>query len=125
MTATQNYSSVALSTAMLPSEGPKVIPQALDFSIQASFPIDLQGLQSRNVFSAVQSVFVDNSANAQNLTLTFEGTGQTIICKAHTQGYYTVLVPNPARFTAASTGGARAYLIMINAPVAGAVWSTV
>lgn len=117
-------SGVALSTSLLPNEGPKTIPLTLDFSAQSSYPIDLQSLQQRNSFTAVQSIYVDNSGNAQNVTFTFQGSQQPITCKARTQGYYTVIAPNPVRFTAASTGTVVVKVQLLNVPVAGAVWST-
>jgi hypothetical protein len=119
-----SYSSIGLSTAQLPLEGPKTVPLVLDFTQQASYTVDLQNLQGRNFLSSVQAVYVDNSNNAAGLTLTFDGTQQAVICKGRTQGYYTVLATNPVRFTAASAGAVIVRLYLLNVPVAGAVWAT-
>ncbi len=119
-----SYSATALATATIPEEGPKTIPFVFDFSQQATYPADLQNLQGRNFFSAAQSVFIDNSLNAAAVSITFDGTQQKVTAKPYTQGYYTVLCPNPIRFLAASTGAVVVRVYLLNVPVAGAVWST-
>ncbi len=120
----QNYTAIGLGNATIPDEGPKCLPFALDFSAQPSYAIDLQSLQSRNFLSVIQSVFIDNSANPQAVTMAIDGTQQRVTAKAYTQGYYTVLIPNPPRFTVSSAGAVVVRLQCLNVPVAGAVWST-
>lgn len=110
---------------MLPEEGPRSIPLLLDFTAFATYELDAELLQARGFLSMVQSLFVDASGG-KDIVVTINGTGQVIIAKKDTQGYYSVLVPNPVRMTFTSTGGvAGVRIFLINVPVPGVVWPTV
>jgi hypothetical protein len=111
----------------LPKEGPRVIPAQLDFSANDTVGLDLSNQQQRGFFSMLQTIFVDMGAAAAPLTITVNGTGQTIICKQNTQGYYNILQPNPIKLTFTSVAGSvpKVPVFLCNMPIAGAVWSTV
>jgi hypothetical protein len=49
--------------------------------------------QSREYIDYVQSIYIDNSASATAVTVSFAGTTAQIVAKAHSQGYYPILCP--------------------------------
>lgn len=112
----------------IPTEGPKVIPLVLDFSKAADQPIevDLSLFEQQARISMIQSVYIDMSQAANNLVLTVNDSGQRIVAKVGTQGYYTVLVPTPSKLRFESTAGSTDNLpvYLINVPIPGMVWPT-
>jgi len=81
--------------------------------IRAFFSVTATQVDEMNVlltdvglFGGVQTIFVDNSANATaSLTLLFRGTNQLISCAKASQGYYAVMgSPNQLDVVGASTG---------------------
>jgi hypothetical protein len=75
--------------------------------------VDLSSDDRALEFSLV-CLFVDNSsANSVAMTITVQGTGQKIVVKANTQGYYPVV-------SADREGGAANIVLQIAAPNAGA-----
>lgn len=54
---------------------------------------DLATEQFQNTIDFVQSMYLDNGANANALTLVFGGFNYTIKVKANTQGIYPVVCP--------------------------------
>lgn len=105
-----------------PKEGPRAIPLQFDFTVQASYAVDLQIQQASQKFSFIQTVFVDNSNNTSALSLQFDILNQTINVPARMQGYFPVLVVNPPRMVATSAGGTKATVFLLNFPVAPAMW---
>lgn len=119
-------SFIGVNNALVPCEGPRAIRVPLDFTQAQAFDVDLSNLQARGFVSMIQSVFIDNSTNASTLTLTINGSGQSITVKANTQTYVQVLCPNPPKFTASSTGNVNSVVIdFLNFPVNFAQWQTV
>jgi hypothetical protein len=108
-------------------EGPKVIPLILDFSSIDTWDLDGQMLGALTQFSMVQTLFIDMNGQANPLTVTINGSGQKIIVKTNTQGYYNVLCPNPfkIRFEQSAGGGIAVPVYLINTAIPGAVWDTV
>jgi len=106
-----------------PLEGPKAVPFVCGFSaLITSIPIDLTLLFERKSITQIQTVFIDNSANAQEFTLTSLGTNQAIVAGANSQGYYPVLATVPPKFTASTPGAVNVSLQFLNVPMAAAVW---
>jgi hypothetical protein len=120
----QNLQVAVTQNTLLPDEGPRVIPLLLDFTSTDTYTFDGQLVQATNeLISILQTVFIDLSTSNVNLTLTVGGTGQNIVAKAGTQGYYSVLAPNPLRLSFSCPGGPLVPLMLMNMPIAGAVWS--
>ena len=82
--------------------------------------VDLTPQQSSGRISAIQSVYVDNSANSGTFTLT-TSTGQNIVCPPQSQGMFPCLVTSSPVFTAAGSGTVS--VIFLNVPMPAAVWS--
>lgn len=107
----------------MPPQGPRSLTLWLDFATVVSYDFDYQNMNARNFMSMIQSVFVDNSLNASALSITINGTNQVIKVRANSQGYYTVLVPNPPKMTFATVGAVMVQVILCNFPVPGATWA--
>lgn len=109
--------------SLLPDEGPKIIPVDLDFTVSDSYFFDGELVQAQNkLIQILQSIYADNRANTIPLTMVIEGSRQRIDVPAATQGYYTVLSPNPIRITFTSIGGAAVRVHLLNVPVPGSTW---
>lgn len=114
-----------INNQVIPDEGPKAMPLVLDFTTGAPIELDLTLMQQRAIMSMVQSIFIDASQSANDIAVTVgAGGGQTIIAKTKTQGYYTILAPNPAKlvFTSLNGGTDNVSVILLNVPVPGVVW---
>jgi hypothetical protein len=71
-----------------PVEGSRVVQAQYNWGGQASYNEDLSQLVARGVETTIQSVYVDNSANPQAVTLMVSGTGQVVIVPPNQQGTY-------------------------------------
>lgn len=87
--------------------------------------IDLQPIQQTGKMGSVQSIYIDNSANAQPMTITVDGTLQTLTIPPQSCGYYTLLATNPPRFKFHTTGVFVIRVQFLNYYVPGNVWSAV
>lgn len=110
---------------LIPKEGPRAIPINLDFTVNDSFLVDTSQLQQRNDMTVVQAVYIDNYGNSNVVIIEVQGGGQRIVAAPNTQGYYTILVPNPAKMVIGSTLGSFARVFLLNSPISGHSWSTV
>lgn len=127
-----SQSNISIQNAQLvknqivPDEGPKAIPVLLDFSGTATeIDLDLLTVQQQGYFSMLQTIYIDLSGSANNLTIIVGNSNQKIVAKPSTQGYYNVLAPNNVRLRFQSAaGGTQIPLFLINVPVAGVVWAT-
>lgn len=120
-----NLQILLTQNQLIPDEGPRSIPLPLDFTANGSYVLDLEPLQTQGFFSMVQTVFIDMSGSAVPLTLQITGGGgQTIVAKANTQGYYTILCPNPARMIFTCVGGPAMTAYLCNFAIPGSVWPT-
>lgn len=117
--------NVLVNNQIVPPEGPRVIPVQLDFTNTDTIEVDLGQLQQRGFMNMVQTVFVDLNGNANNLVIKVNGALQNIVCKANTQGYYTILAPNPAKLAFVCViGGGTVTVHLCNSPISGSVWVT-
>ena len=109
----------------VPCEGAKVIPLLLDFSVDSEFDLDLSLFENQSRFTMLQTIYVDLSDTASPMVIVLDPSGlkQTIVAMGHTEGYYTVLVPNPSKVTLACASGQAERVHLINVPIAGVVWA--
>lgn len=123
-----DYNSLQVSllqNQVVPPEGPRTVPIRLDFGNTGEIDVDLGQLQQRGFLNMVQTIFVDMNGAPNNLLINVNGTGQQIVCKVNTQGYYTILCPNPVKISFVSTqGGPIISAFLCNSPIPGAVWAT-
>lgn len=117
-------SDLQVANQEIPTEGPRAIPLLLDFSVLASYLIDLLSQQQQTRISMVQTVYIDLKDFDQALTVKVEGIGQVIKAKGRTQGYYPILGTAPTKLTIASTAAGIVPVTLLNVPIAGSVWAT-
>lgn len=112
----------------VPDEGPKGIPLFLSFTDGTTneFDLDLEQWQSQGWLSMVQCIYIDMSQATSPLTVSLAGGFQNIVAKVNTQGYYSVLCPNPVKIKFLGTANmGKVTVILVNVPIAGHAWATV
>lgn len=115
----------AQNQLMVGRKGPLACRLNLDFTLSAEYTLDLQNAQSLNQFDLCQTIFVDNSVGGAAVTITIPQSGQSIVVKAGTQGYFNVICPNPIGMVFDSAGGSRVTIFLINVAIPGATWSAI
>lgn len=129
--ATNNFSTpksnqfvdVSVFNGLNPKQQPKLMPLSLDFTVNNSWAVDLQNMQSRNMIQEVQSMFVDNSLNSKPVYFTFQQSNASIVCPPFSQGTFPVYAPNPCKLTAVSSGSTSTCMVFLgNMPQPYMVW---
>lgn len=111
-----------------PTQGARALPFVLQFLTQNLTQItkDFYGEQSTGEAEFMQSVYIDNSLNAQAVSIRFPALGQIITARNQTQGYYPIFVPNGRlAITAVSAGNVDVPIIFSNIFINPTVWSVV
>jgi hypothetical protein len=116
-------STFGIANMVVPAGGPKCVPVNVDFTAVASVQLDGQQIVTQGRIEYLQGVFIDNSANINNLSLTMSTTNQVIICPKKSQGYFTIMVPDPPQIIAATPIGLVIPMFFYNIPIQPAVWS--
>lgn len=106
----------------MPCEGAKAVTAALNFTLNASYLVDLTSLFNNAQFSALQTLYIDNTGNAQSITATIAGSNQTITIPAGRGGYFPVIAVNPPKVVFASTGAATVFVALLNFYLPGQIW---
>jgi hypothetical protein len=115
---------VPIFNAIVPREGPKALAITAPFTAQnTSFDINLLLTQSQQFMSQVQAVFVDNSANADQVTISTQVLGQTLRIPPGSQAYLPLPVAKNDVLTVATAGEVNVQFIFLNVPVPAAVWA--
>lgn len=112
---------------MLQPEENVAMPVVVDFTNESVFTKDFQQEQANLRIPFIQTVYIDNSVDANPLTLAFDGLpGQSITVKGRTQGYYPVVQQEGIpRITITSTQGAvKKQLIFLSVIVPPMQWAT-
>lgn len=109
------------ATLGMPPGGPKCLPIQLDFSAANSYELDYTNMQQRNFLDMCQTLWVDNSLSSSELWVSIPGSQQTIKVPAASQGYFTVLCPNPIKmnFTQPVNDPVVCQVTLMNYPVIG------
>lgn len=121
--STVKGASWPVSNGYAPEGGPKALPISLDFTAIAAIAIDLvQELQS-GAINMIQSVYIDNSNNANAFTLLWDQTGQRIVVPALAGGIWPVITPKDnSRFIASTVAGPVIGIILLNVPMPLTQW---
>jgi len=85
--------------------GRRSIHVTVDFTLGATFKLDLSQVQSQGAMDSVQTLYIDNSNNTFGLTITLGVSLQNVIIPAGAQGYIPVLQPNPPILIFTTLGG--------------------
>lgn len=108
--------------AMVPNEGPKIIPVSAQLGVNPSVLLDFSQLQQQGKISFIQGVMVDNSANASPLTIQSQTMNQKVVIPANAQAILPLFVTNPPIFLVSSAGGVNVPLFFFNIPLPAQVW---
>lgn len=81
-----------IACGLYPDEGSRCVSLQFDWRTRASYTDDLSQLMARGLLTTVQTAVVDNTGNAQSVSLTCFDTGQTIVCPAYAMGYFPIFV---------------------------------
>lgn len=118
-----NLGALPLLNGTAPCEGAKCVPYTADFSQNGEYDFDFTAMQNGGQISTIQTVFVDNTLNANNLVLTVTGSGQRIQVPKNSAGFFTILAPRPTKIQAVTTGLVLVYFGFINFYIPPTVWS--
>lgn len=118
-----NFVFNPIFNALVPNEGPKGLPITMDFTSNASYELDYQNMQERGFMSMVQSIWVDTSGTAAQLTIDVNQSGQQLKIPAKRNGFIALLVPNSPRITFTCASGT-VKVILLNVPVSGMLYAT-
>ena len=108
--------------AVVPPEGPKSLPVTLDFTTTNTVLVDLTLTTAQGLISTVQSLFVDNSGNAGELSVSSSATQQTLKVPAGAAGWFTIVATNRPKITFTTPVGPVVSTILLNVPVSQSVW---
>jgi hypothetical protein len=108
-------SRVSFKTAFgsFPSQGNRALPVTLDFTNSANWNDDLSPEMQQSQIESIQAIYVDNSQNANPLTLVFAGY-QTLFVKPGKQGIYPIIAQGSLQYTATTTVGVKVPVIFLN-----------
>lgn len=106
-----------------PKQGPKALPVLLELASATSFTFDVEREIEGDIISFIQSVFVDNSLNPNEVVITYDVFQQPVKCPARSQGIFPAIISGSAKFTASSDGGVNVPIIFFNVPLPYAVWN--
>jgi hypothetical protein len=110
-------------TMGMPEGGPKMIPLPLDFTARSDYELDLSNLMMRGFIDMIQTVYVDNLDGGVAVQIDVDTGRQRLDVAAGAQAYLPILVPNPAKLTFTSTGGAATVTVyLLNFPIAPEMW---
>jgi hypothetical protein len=115
---------IKVNIGSAPAEGRLCVPYNIDFTAQQTATIDLTNIQQmQQRISFVQTVYVDNSLNAQPVTLTMANTSQKLTVPANSQAYLPMALSLQNSIVVATTGGIVLPLQLFNFGIAPFVWS--
>src|SRR5579859_4337412 len=114
--ATINNLPFGVFNAMVPSEGPKIIPVSVDLTVNQSVLIDISPQQQSGKISFVQSVFVDNSNNSQPTLVNNPVTQVTLVVPPNSQALLPIFVGNPPKLVVSIV------VALLNILVSATVW---
>lgn len=113
-----------IANVIIPRGGPKTVPVNLDFDgTDGTILVDASLLVQQAKIEYFQTLYVDNADNPNDLTIETDLVNQRIIVAAGSQGYYSILQPNPPKITFTTTAGAFVVPVQfLNVPVQPMVW---
>ena len=118
----------AVQNTFSPPEGPKALPLALDFATDPQPFLYVADLYNHGPgypgLSGLQTLYVDNTNGAGDMTVNVEGSGQKLKIKAGMQGFYPVISPKQGRIIFTGSGGL-VTVLLLNFTVAAYEWEGV
>lgn len=136
MMVTVPLSIIQTPNALVSQVTNAIVPcEALAVSIRLEYTPSIVGLMIDLTEAArklneitFQSAYIDLSASAETLDLIVPATGQVVVARGYTQGYYALFVPMPAKVIAVletpPAGIIAIPLILANTPIPPMIWTT-
>jgi hypothetical protein len=121
-------SAFETSNLLAPRQGNRAMPIDFDFTSVASITGDFGDEQRAAVIENIQSIYIDNSANASTFTIIVLGMnskGHHVTAQPFTQGWYPLPVTGVLRYQVLTTQGIIIPTIFTNYPMAYFVWGPV
>lgn len=130
-TATQTASSGAfgsfpIANQTYPEEGSRVISLQYNWTSVTGYSDDLSQLVALGVETTIQTAYIDNSSNAQSVTITIPATGQVLTCPALNQGFFPLMFTGTPQFqvtVAATAANAVTRIALLNVPISQGPWA--
>lgn len=122
--STINQLPLGVFNAMVPEEGPKVVPLTLDMTVFQDLTVDLTNQQQSGKFSFIQTLMVDNTANTQPVTITTNIIGQRLVIPAGQEAILPIFIGNPPKFRVQTTGAVVLNMWVLNVPLQSQVWGS-
>jgi hypothetical protein len=107
---------------LLPCEGGREFPVALDFATYTEITLDFSTAQSLDKLSMLRSLFIDNEANGSPVQFEIPVSHQIFTIPANAQGYMPFFAPNPPLIIASSAGGVAINVNMLNMYTPPLLW---
>lgn len=121
-----NYYGKKISRGKVPRDT-RILQIPIDFSTDTVFTGSInvnEHIANNTGLPGVQSLKVDNSLNAQSLTIAFD-TGDTIVCPAFCQALFPIFFQGELlNFIATTTGAVKCQLAFLNSKEFAQIWST-
>lgn len=115
-----------ITMGYLPREGTREANSQYNWANQSSYTDDLTQLQSVAGLSTIQGVLIHNRGNAQSVTLTVAGTGQSLTCPARSEATFPLIMGMTAPQITITVNGASTATTRcnwLNYPVSATVWN--
>ena len=93
---------------------PKVAPKVLNFVGAETFTLDFSSYINSGVIDGIQGLYIDNSANANKLTISVPDTSQNISFPANAQGYVPIICSTFAKFSVSSANSGTTIILPYN-----------
>lgn len=113
----------AVFNAQVPKEGPKAAGVSLPFDgTVTEVDINLLLTETLQFMSLVQAIYVDNSANPQELTITVSVLEYSMKVPGNSQAFLPLMVPTRAVLKFKSNAVNAIPIVLLNVPVPAVVW---
>jgi hypothetical protein len=115
-----------VGNSLTPVEGPWAILSVLNFANDQTFELNgINLLQPGQVFSMVQTLYIDASGTDAGVTVLVQKSAQVIRVKGRTQGYYPVVAPDIWDMVITCLDGAAVVPVaLLNYAVTPGAWPT-
>lgn len=120
--STLNTLPLGVYNAVVPKEGPRIIPVNVDLTSATSALVDLTNQQQSGKITNLQGVMVDNSLNPQEVTITAQISNQKLVIPPYSQAILPMFVVQTPKFIVASTGDLIIPVFFFNIPLGPCVW---
>jgi len=95
-----------VANGFAPVELSKAISAVFDFTNTSYYDVDFTQIQQSGAVAFIQSIYVDNTGNANALTFVFDITNQRVVVPAGAQGIWPVIAPVSAKCRVSTTQAA-------------------